>query len=478
MLATGTTLPWRLGGLLLAAAAFSTLIPTTRAAPTAPEMLAGVIGQATHHDGHHGTPTFVHVELTRDMSLQGELLPARLEHSLFDAGALRTDGRAQWLRLPARSPQAAEALAQQLRALGGVAQAFVEPTSELARSPVIEARQRDPYQLLGIDAAGDDRCPIDTPLFVKEQGYLDVAPGGIDAAAAWRRDATGQGVAFADIEGGWNAAHEDLPGDRIEHVAGSPMDRSWQAHGTAVLGEVVGKHNRIGVGGIAPGTDRVVTASLGGIGVAAAIDTAASALAPGDVLLIELQTAGPRGRWIPVEWYDDVYLAISTHAQRGVIIIEAAGNGAENLEHKAYKGKFDRAKRDSGAIMVGAGGPPRPGFRDRARLDFSNYGARVDVQGWGRKVTTLDYGDLQRCSDDNADRHYTAEFSGTSSASPIVAGAAILLQSYAKRRGGVLSPAHVRGLLVSSGSPQTGNTKEHIGPRPNLAAAFAELDGY
>lgn len=469
MLATGTTLPWRLGGLLLAAAAFSTLIPTPRATPTAPERLASVIGQATSTAG--GGSTFVHVELTRDMSLQGELLPARLEHSLFESGALRTDGRAQWLRLPAPSPQAAEILVQQLRALAGVAQAFVEPTSELPRSVFIEpslpAVRRD-----------DRGCPIDTPLFVKQQGYLGVAPGGIDAAAGWRRDAMGQGVAFADIEGGWNAAHEDLPGDRIEHVAGSPMDRSWQAHGTAVLGEVVGKHNRIGVGGIAPGTERVVTASLGGIGVAAAIDAAANALRPGDVLLIELQTAGPRGRWIPVEWYDDVYLAIATHAQRGVIIVEAAGNGAENLEHKAYKGKFDRTKRDSGAIMVGAGGPPRVGFRDRARLDFSNYGTRVDVQGWGRKVTTLDYGDLQSCSDDNTDRHYTAEFSGTSSASPIVAGAAILLQSYAKRRGGVLSPEHVRGLLVSSGSPQTGNTKEHIGPRPNLSAAFAALDGY
>ena len=47
--------------------------------------------------------------------------------------------------------------------------------------------------------------------------------------------------------------------------------------------------------------------------------------------------------------------------------------------------------------MVGAGGPPREGYRDRARLDFSNYGSRVDVQGWGRKVATLDYGDLQSC---------------------------------------------------------------------------------
>ena len=124
-----------------------------------------------------------------------------------------------------------------------------------------------------------------------------------------------------------------------------------------------------------------------------------------------------------------------------MIVIEAAGNGGENLDHKYYKRKFDRTKRDSGAIMIGAGGPPRDGWSDRERLDFSNYGARVDVQGWGRKVATLDYGDLQRCdADDATDRHYTDEFSGTSSASPIVAGAAVLVQGLAKKRGKVLTP--------------------------------------
>ena len=32
---------------------------------------------------------------------------------------------------------------------------------------------------------------------------------------------------------------------------------------------------------------------------------------------------------------------------------------------------------------------------DRSRLDFSNYGALIDAQGWGREVTTCGYGDLQ-----------------------------------------------------------------------------------
>jgi hypothetical protein len=159
-------------------------------------------------------------------------------------------------------------------------------------------------------------------------------------------------------------------------------------------------------------------------------------------------------------------------------VIEAAGNGFEDLDHEAYRRKLDRTKRDSGAIMVGAGAPPREGFDDRARLDFSNYGSRVDVQGWGRKVATLDYGDLQNCGSDEAyyvDRHYTGEFSGTSSASPIVAGAAVLLQSHAKQQGKLLSPLAMREVLAKTGTPQAGDTNKHIGPRPDLVRALRAL---
>jgi subtilisin family serine protease len=289
-------------------------------------------------------------------------------------------------------------------------------------------------------------------------------------------------VQFADLEGGWNAEHEDLPGDRITHVVGKPViDRGWRAHGTAVLGEVVAKPNALGVVGIAPDVDRIFTASIGGVPVARAFTAAAQRLSAGDVLLIELQGTGPRGRFLPMEYWDDMFDAIKAATDRGVVVIEAAGNGAEDLDHKAYKQKFDRAKRDSGAIMIGAGGPPRTGFVDRAPLDFTNYGGRVDVQGWGRKVATLDYGDLQDCdADDDRDagrhRHYTDNFSGTSSASPIVAGAAVLLESTARTQlGRAIAPRELRALLANTGTPQTGDASRKIGPRPDLARALAAL---
>ena len=354
------------------------------------------------------------------------------------------DPRARWstLRVPAARLTAELAL---LAADPGIDEAFVAPVLEL---PTLAPS-----------------CPITTPSYEDKQGYLGPAPAGIDAPSMWARGVAGEGIWFADIEGGWNAKHEDLPGDRITHVSGAPIiDASWRAHGTAVLGEIAGVPNGKGVTGIAPNVERIFTSSIGNSEPAEAIDAAAHALRPGDVLLVELQGYGPRRKFVPVEYWDDMYDAIRAATDRGVVVIEAAGNGGVDLDAKIYAKKFDRAVRDSGAIMVGAGGPPRYGFVDRARLDFSNYGARVDVQGWGRRVATLDYGDLQRC-DDAGHRHYTDEFSGTSSASPIVAGAAILLESEAQGR---IPPAVLRLAMIATGTPQTGDLRKHIGPRPNL----------
>ena len=383
--------------------------------------------------------------------------------------AAHDDVRLRWVRIEVPSDRAGELLAELAR----------DPDVETALVPPVVSLPR--VSTLRRPADGES-CPIHTPSYEAHQGYLGPAPHGIDAPAAWRRGVLGQGVWFADIEGGWNAKHEDLPGDRIFHVSGrSTLDRSWRAHGTAVLGEVVGRDNGKGVVGIAPEVERVVTSSIFGTTVAEAIDAAAENLRPGDVLLIELQGIGPRRRFLPMEFWDDNFDVIKTATDRGVIVVEAAGNGNEDLDHKTYGGKLSRSGRDSGAIMVGAGGPPRDGFDDRAKLDFSNYGSRVDVQGWGRKVATLDYGDLQSCAgveNDQGDRDYTNEFAGTSSASPIVAGAAVLLQSYAKQHGRVLSPHEIRDILAHTGSPQTSDPRKNIGPRPDLARALLRVQRY
>ncbi|MGE0867110.1 MAG: S8 family peptidase [Kofleriaceae bacterium] len=391
--------------------------------------------------------------------------------------ATAVDDRARWVRIVATTTRTGDEVVREVMQDPNIEQAFVAPQITLAHPGPLGhehgPRNGGVHELNHL-TLGADHCPVTTPSFESYQGYLGAAPAGIDAPAAWQRGYRGAGVWFADIEGGWNADHEDLPGDRMTHVGGTEIrDPSWSAHGTAVLGQVVGRDNGKGVVGIAPEVERVFTSSIGGTSVADAIDVAASQLRPGDVLLIELQGLGPRNRYVAVEYWDDVYDAIRAATSRGVVVIEAAGNGNANLDHPAYDRKFDRTRRDSGAIIVGAGAPPREGFRDLERLEFSNYGTRVDVQGWGRKVATLAYGDLQSCA--GTERHYTGEFSGTSSASPIVAGAAIILEGVARSRGNVLTPIQLRDLLRATGTPQAGDVSEPIGPRPNLARAIEAM---
>ena len=369
-----------------------------------------------------------------------------------------------WRRVQVRGARSViDRALERLRSSAGVLTAFEAPRPEL------------PFVPGSTFASGS--CPVRTPPYHERQGFLLPAPRGIDAQAAWGKPGgRGEAVWFADIEGAWNVGHEDVPGDRIHAIGRAVRGRDWEMHGTAVLGEVLSRENDLGMVGIAPNVPRVITSSIGGVSPATAIDRAQAELRPGDVLLIELHSIGPRDRYLPMEYWDDVFEVIQVASARGVIVVEAAGNGAEDLDHEAYRGKLDRRQRDSGAIMVGAGAPAVEGWTDRSRLDFSNHGSRVDVQGWGRMVATLDYGDLQGCA--SAQRKYTNLFGGTSSASPIVAGAALLVESIAKsEKGCPLSPRDLRTLLVETGSPQTdgphGPASEHIGPRPDLAAALA-----
>jgi len=111
-------------------------------------------------------------------------------------------------------------------------------------------------------------------------------------------------------------------------------------------------------------------------------------------------------------------------------------------------------------------------------LDFSNFGSCVDVQGWGREVTTCGYGDLQGGS--NEDLWYTDTFSGTSSASPVIVGSVASLQGALRARGKpLLTPATGAQPLAHTGSPQQNEpgrpATQHIGNRPNLRQAAEQL---
>ena len=307
------------------------------------------------------------------------------------------------------------------------------------------------------------------------QGYAGPDPG-IDAEAAWALGADGDLVTLADVEYGWITSHEDLVDVGIQVEAGHTVpswvaDYGWDHHGTAVLGETSAPHNGYGVSGLVPGAKvRVYPeySDQGGSRRASAITSAAADLAPGDVLLLEMQASGESG-YGPAELAASVWTATRTAVDAGIVVVAAAGNGSQDLDSPWYQSSY-LSRGDSGAIVVGAG----TATTQHDRLGYSTHGARVDLQGWGTGVFTAGYGSHTSVGGDR-NQSYTASFGGTSSASPIVAAAAVAVQSHALRLWGApLDPEAVRGLLIATGTPQ--GSGANIGPLPDLAAALGALD--
>ncbi|WP_205649355.1 S8 family peptidase [Agromyces sp. LHK192] len=302
-----------------------------------------------------------------------------------------------------------------------------------------------------------------------DQGYLDAAPDGVDARWAWDR-ADGSGIGFVGLEQGWTRNHEDLAAAGITIISG--VSEAYHGHGTAVLGEVVGVDNARGVVGIAPGASARVVSQFRTsttYSTAEAIISAADAMSPGDVLLLEAQTTVAGSNYLPVEVEQAVFDAIRDATDAGIIVVEAAGNGSTDLDAfttSAGKRVLDRGHadfRDSGAIMVGAAGSNAP----HGRLSFSNFGSRIDCYGWGNNITTTGDGWTGTSTTE-----YTTSFGGTSGASPIVTGAALLLQSWHKqRKGWAMGPSTLRSWLSSSiNTPSANPPTDRIGVMPNLRA--------
>src|SRR5439155_3195071 len=82
------------------------------------------------------------------------------------------------------------------------------------------------------------------------QGYVDPAPGGIDARYAWAiPGAAGDNIGFVDQEQGWTLNHEDLAAAAIPVISG--LNYTNVDHGTNSLGVVVAVDNDRGDVGIA-----------------------------------------------------------------------------------------------------------------------------------------------------------------------------------------------------------------------------------
>ncbi len=382
-----------------------------------------------------------------------------------------------------------ESLAKEFGKLDIVEAAYVKPAAELANVETLEMED------INTMTPSLEAVPAVTPNFTPRQVYLNPAPAGIDAYYAWTiPGGRGAGVKIIDVEWGWNFTHEDLVQNQMGVVAGvNSTSTRFVNHGTAVAGEIGGDRNNFGVTGICSDA-QFGGSSLVTLQTSQAIRQAADKLNKGDIILLEVQRTGPAGRYIAIEWWPDDFAAIRYAVNKGIIVVEAAGNGNVNLDAAIYntkpagfpawwKNPFNPAHPSSHAVVVGAGAPP-PGTHgvniygpDRSRLSFSNYGKRVDCQGYGRLVTSTGYGDLQGGPQNE---WYTDTFSGTSSASPIVVGALGCIQGILRNQGSSLltSPQAIQHLRAT-GSPQQAApgrpVSQRIGNRPNLRQLVAAV---
>lgn len=279
------------------------------------------------------------------------------------------------------------------------------------------------------------------------QAYLYEQPTGINARSTWMfPGGQGDGIHLIDIEFNWNCQHADL----------KPF---WLCPNI---------------------TYGLISVSIRHI-LSVAIAEAADMLHPGDVILIEQElqpdsltpgrSACGNSQYgvLPAEAAADCYQAIADATTKGIIVVEAAGNGELDLDDPQFLGRFN-PQRSPGAIMVAAdtGGNVVPAC-------YTNYGSRVNYYAWGDNVvTTGGVGDLTPATS-NRDHFYTNTFNGTSSASPIIAGVIADIQGIRHRRG--LPLWHVGDFLQNiKGSPQApGTANKPIGIFPDLSATLSGM---
>lgn len=327
--------------------------------------------------------------------------------------------------------------------------------------------------------------PPTTDDFSTNQTYIQSNPG-VNMQYAWDKGYNGAGISIADLEYGANLDHEDIASTNASIASGMTInaatDPNWIHHGTAVAGIVYAGNNGFGITGLAHGADKYTFYSEyteeKGWDRIYTITRAIEEAKEGDVIIFELQMAGlTEQEFVPAEYDKIVWELTKSASDAGITIVAAAGNGNANLDADGYNTYRDYG--DSGAIIVGGGTPDTA----HNKVSYSTYGSRVNLQGWAENVWSIskhghDY-PAGTCTvtlfGDDENQAYTSCFRGTSSATPIVASCAAVLQGYYYSQSQqYLTSLQLREILVSTGIAQ--GSGGHIGPLPNMQAAMEKID--
>ena len=295
--------------------------------------------------------------------------------------------------------------------------------------------------------------PPDDPLFdasplpnSRHEQWDLTSDRGISVDRAWPLS-TGKGVVIADVDVGVDTEHPDLKGRLTRGFDFFMNDRSVTSetennHGTNVAGVLgAATDNGEGIAGIAP------DARIMPIRTADNILHQGSRLAAGivwatdhgaDVISMSL---GAESRSAALD------RAVAYAHRKGVVLVAAIGN--ESANHHNYPATYDEVIAVGGinpdtadAAAQGPLEPQTPVATDfTVRAAYSDYGPHIDLVA-PTQVPTTDYGG-----------GYPRNWSGTSAATPHVAGVAALVKAARPS----LTPVEIRQILIGTADDLSGD---------------------
>ena len=341
---------------------------------------------------------------------------------------------------------------------------------------------------------------IDHPMNVMDDLTNDAT--GVDAA--WNAGFDGTGVGVAVIDSGINDSHPDLwnssgTASRVvyhQDFTGTPTTNSNGAqydlygHGTHVAGIIGGNGSLSGgrYGGVAPNVNLVDLRALDANGagtdstVIAAIQQAIALQNTYNIQVINLSL----GRGIPVSYTQDpLCQAVEAAWKSGIVVVVAAGNyGRLDVGGNNGYGTVTAPGNDPFVLTVGAtksNGSTSPSAETKA--SFSSKGpttydhvVKPDIMAPGNDIVSLaapgatleaSYpNELVTGTDGNSD-YFT--LSGTSMATPAVAGAAALLL----QEQSTLTPDQVKARLMKTAYKMgLSSTSAYV---PHLSRSFTDF---
>ena len=276
-----------------------------------------------------------------------------------------------------------------------------------------------------------------------DQYYVQYQPElrKIQADLAWNYS-TGSGIRVGVLDTGIQANHPDLTGKvavQYDFVDNDSTAQDGNGHGTHTAGTVAARtNNSIGVASVGYDAQLVIGRVLGndGSGSYAAIVSGIRWAADQRAIIISMSLGGSSGSQALSD-------AIDYAAGKGCLVIAAAGNSNSNLpSYPAYYTKV---------LAVGAVD------NNDVKASFSNYGSWVDIVAPGVNIAST------------YPTNQYAQLSGTSMATPIVAGSAALVWKYWGTANG---PTFVRNKLTQKADFVSfgGESKPRVNPYKAITA--------